>query len=185
MSGWEAVREFVETSEFWSEFVYRDELDSTNRFLRNYEEQQSGTIVLARTQLAGRGKGKRKWHSPPGGLWFSFSLGELPAESPQKLYVEILEILRGLLADYGADTRISRPNDLVVDDGKVAGSLIEQSGESYIVGLGLNVNNDLSRLPKGVRRRSKSLSQVLGREVDRDELLREFLDRFERYCKDD
>lgn len=179
MSNWDAVEKYVEKSDFWNKFIYRDELESTSGYLRKLNSLKPGIIVLAERQIKGRGKGTNRWYSPSRGLWFSFTPVDLPSDSPQKLYLEILGILRDLLTDYGVKTRISRPNDLVVDDDKIAGALIEECEDKYIVGLGLNVNNDLSSLPKEVRKNATTLTRETGREIDRGQLLEDFLARFE------
>lgn len=184
MANWNPVEDYVEKSGFWNKFIYRDELESTSGYLRKLNGLQPGVVVLAERQRKGRGKGTNRWYSPSGGLWFSFSLSGLPSDLPQKLYVEILGILRDLLADYGVKTKISRPNDLVVVNDKIAGALIEQCGDSYIVGLGLNVNNDLSSFPKEVRKSATTLMRETGREIDRSQLLRDFLSRFENRWAD-
>jgi len=181
LANWNPVEEYVEKSDFWNKFIYRDKLESTSGYLRKLNSLGPGVVVLTERQRKGRGKGTSRWYSPPGGLWFSFSLGGLPSNSPQKLYVEILGTLRDLLADYGVKTKISRPNDLVVDKDKIAGALIEQCGDSYIVGLGVNVNNDLSSLPEEVRKNATTLMRETGREIDRSQLLRDFLAQFENW----
>ncbi len=184
MSNWNPVEDYVEKSDFWNKFIFRDKLESTSGYLRKLNSLQAEVVVLSESQTKGRGKGTSRWYSPPGGLWFSFSLDDLQSDLPQKLYVEILGILRDLLADYGVKTKVSRPNDLVVDKNKIAGALIEQCGDSYIVGLGVNVNNDLSSLPKEVRKDATTLMRETGREIDRSQLLRDFLARFENWWTD-
>jgi len=179
LANWNPVEEYVEKSDFWNKFICRDELESTSGYIRKLNSLAPGIVVLAERQRKGRGRGTSRWYSPSGGLWFSFSLSGLSSDSPQELYVGILGILRDLLADYGVKTKISRPNDLVVDNDKIAGALIEECGDKYIVGLGLNVNNDLSSLPEEVRKSATTLMRETGREIDRSHLLRDFLSRFE------
>ncbi len=179
MGGWEKVRSQVEKSGFWSEFVHREELKSTSSYLRSRGDLSTGTIVLAERQTSGHGRGAARWYSPEGGLWFSFKLAESFEGSAQEFYVKALNMLRDLLADFGVETKISRPNDLVVKGNKIAGILIEEHDASYIVGFGMNVNNDLSAIPENVGENSITMQEVIGGEVDRDELLAEFLIRFE------
>lgn len=179
MGSWERVRSLVAESDFWTEFVHREELKSTSSYLRKKDELPVGTVVLAERQTSGRGRGTARWYSPEGGLWFSCKLSDSFEKSAQQFYVEALKLLRDLLADYGVETEISRPNDLVVEGKKLAGILIEEHDGEYIVGFGLNVNNDLSVIPEKVGENSVTLKEITGGEVDRDELLSEFLTRFE------
>lgn len=182
MGRWEKVRSQVEKSDFWSEFVHREELDSTSSYLRSKDDLPTGAIVLAERQRSGHGRGAGRWYSPEGGLWFSFKLLESFEVSAQEFYVKALNTLRDLLADFGVETEISRPNDLVVKGNKIAGILIEEHDGGYIVGFGINVNNDLSAVPEKVGENSITMREVTGEEVDRDKLLSEFLTRFEVMC---
>lgn len=179
MSNWSPVRELIAGSDFWAKFIRRAELDSTNSFIRRSSAMPPGTVVLASRQKHGHGKGKRKWYSPEGGLWFSFLLDGLFARTTPEFYVEVLNLIKSQLADNGVEARVSRPNDLVVGDKKIAGVLIEENEGKYIVGIGLNANNSPSDMPDAVGRKSTSIRSVTGKKVDRPEFLREFLARFE------
>lgn len=184
LTNWKPVQHLVDNSDVWSEFIYRTELDSTNRYLRNSEDLQPGTVVLADKQTHGQARGSRRWHSPRGGLWFSFSLGDLSQGAIPELYVELLNLVQDLLVEYGVETSVSRPNDLVVRDKKIAGLLIEENAGRYIVGIGINVNNEASSLPEVVKENSTTMKIVTGEEVDRTAMLRDFLARFEDYYQE-
>mgnify|MGYP000621435101 CR=1 FL=1 len=184
MSNWKPVRDLVEHSTTWSEFVYRDELDSTNRYLRDKENLDPGTVVLADRQTHGQGRGDRRWYSPEGGLWFSFSLSGLSSRDTPELYVKLLNLVQELLEEYGVRASVSRPNDLVVEGKKIAGMLIEERAGNYIVGIGINVNNEASGLPKPVKESSTTIKNIIGEEVDRTTMLRDFLARFEELYRE-
>jgi len=84
----------------------------------------------------------------------------------------------------GIQPLIKWPNDLVVSGRKLAGILAEASGELgraefVVLGLGLNVNQDLATFPPEVRRRAVTLRSLLGRETGRLPILRSFLLSFE------
>ena len=177
------MRNLVDSSGIWAEFIYREELDSTNRYLRNHRKLEPGTIVLADKQTHGHGTGSRKWYSPEGGLWFSFSLDGFSARMTQEFYVELLNLVKDLLEEYGIKTSVSRPNDLVVEGKKIAGILIEERAGSYIVGIGINVNNEASSLPEVVKENSTTTREVTGKEIDRTRMLGDFLSRFEYFYK--
>jgi len=106
----------------------------------------SGTLILADTQDAGRGRGGKRWMSPPGGgLWMT--LIERPASSGA---LDVLSVRIGLqmaeaLDDLaGERVTLKWPNDLFVGDGKLAGILVEarwrdQRPDWVAIGIGLNV----------------------------------------------
>ncbi|MFP4136523.1 MAG: biotin--[acetyl-CoA-carboxylase] ligase [Candidatus Acetothermia bacterium] len=178
MADRDPLERYVEDSDFWLELIHREQLESTSSFLRE-GEYEPGTIVLADRQTRGRGRGTNRWYSPEGGLWFSFVVPGANLVPPQDLYVEIMDLLRDLLADYDVDTKISRPNDLVVDEKKIAGVLIEEDDGRYIVGTGINVNNELSALPEELKGETTTMRKVAGRKIDRRELLKEIISRLE------
>jgi len=111
-----------------------------------------GTLVLADEQTAGRGRGGRSWVSERGaGLWLT--LLERPADASA---IEVLSVRVGIRAARVLDRYAAKPvslkwpNDLFVDDGKLAGILIESRWREarvdwVAVGLGVNV-----RAPSGV-----------------------------------
>jgi BirA family biotin operon repressor/biotin-[acetyl-CoA-carboxylase] ligase len=106
----------------------------------------AGTLILANAQQAGRGRGGRRWSSPPGGgLWMT--LVERP-RTPAGLDVLSLRVglhlAEALDALAGEDVRLKWPNDLQVAGRKLAGILIEarwrdQRVEWVAIGVGLNV----------------------------------------------
>lgn len=182
MPKWDPVKDYVGDSNFWSNFIQREELKSTSSFLRD-KDFEPGTVVLADEQTGGRGRGNNRWYSPEGGLWFSFEVSGSGAKNPQKLYVKILGTLKELLADGGVITEVSRPNDLVAGGKKIAGILIEEKDSSFIIGLGVNVNNDLSPLPDELRKESTTMKEMTGTEISRVKLLEGFLSKFEGFYR--
>ncbi len=106
----------------------------------------AGTLVLANEQTAGRGRGGKTWQSSPAaGIWLT--LIERPTESSG---LGVLSLRVGLAAAEALDRfasepiRLKWPNDLYVDQGKLAGVLVEarwreQAVEWVAIGLGVNV----------------------------------------------
>jgi BirA family biotin operon repressor/biotin-[acetyl-CoA-carboxylase] ligase len=106
----------------------------------------AGTLVIANEQTAGRGRGGKTWQSLPGaGLWLT--LIERPADTSG---LDVLSIRVGIAAAESLDRfapepiRLKWPNDLYLDQGKLAGILVEarwreQAVEWIAIGLGVNV----------------------------------------------
>ena len=111
-----------------------------------------GTIVVADRQAAGRGRNGRRWASEAGqGIWMTII--ERPND-PRAL--DVLSVRVGLRAARALDRYTSSPvglkwpNDLFVNDGKLAGILIEARWRAnridwVAIGIGVNV-----RMPSGV-----------------------------------
>ncbi|MEW5909372.1 MAG: biotin--[acetyl-CoA-carboxylase] ligase, partial [Thermodesulfobacteriota bacterium] len=140
------------------------------------------TVVIAETQTQGRGRLKRIWHSSKGGLFFTIVLRpDLPlTKSFQINLAASLILAKTLCSKFGIEARLKWPNDILINGKKVAGMLSEIQGEAesltYInVGLGINVNNDISPLED----LAVSIKSLLGRSISRQKLLSEYLDALE------
>jgi BirA family transcriptional regulator, biotin operon repressor / biotin---[acetyl-CoA-carboxylase] ligase len=139
----QGVRERVKALEVvWS-------VDSTNTVLLSRSNVVNGTseVMLAEYQTAGRGRRGRSWVAPPGGaicLSLSWTFPGVPADlGSLGLVIGVCE-LRALRQLGIKDARLKWPNDLLVNDRKLGGILIElraeYDGPAYVViGMGLNV----------------------------------------------
>jgi BirA family biotin operon repressor/biotin-[acetyl-CoA-carboxylase] ligase len=106
----------------------------------------TGTIVVADTQRAGRGRQGRSWSSQPGrGVWCAVVERPLDARALDVLSIRIgIRLAEALDALAGQLVRVKWPNDLVVRGGKVAGILTEARWSGSVlawvaVGVGVNV----------------------------------------------
>jgi BirA family biotin operon repressor/biotin-[acetyl-CoA-carboxylase] ligase len=159
-----------------------DTIDSTNRVAAEWASEGAphGSLVLADHQSAGRGRLDRTWHSESGtSLLLSLILDpqQLNAE-PSFANAEIALALCNALIDRGIEARIKWPNDVIIDERKIAGILSElittDAGlPRVVVGLGVNVNNQ--EFPADIAATATSLAIVKGKRVDRAELLEDLL----------
>ncbi len=140
------------------------------------------TVVTAERQSAGRGRLRRVWYSTAGGLYFTLvARPEIPvALSPRVSFLASATLARLLRTGYGIAAGLKWPNDILVGGCKLCGLLSEMEAEServafITIGIGVNVNN---RLP-AVDPPATSMKTLLGRKVNRRELLSRFLDEFE------
>ncbi len=139
-------------------------------------------LVVAEEQTAGRGRGSNRWWTSHGGLSFSLLFdpadwqlaGEPRPERSLAVGVAIVDAVQPLVAGQGVG--LHWPNDVFVSGRKLAGVLIEVlPGGRHVVGIGLNVNNDLAAAPDNVRARATSLAELAGRSIDRTALLIELV----------
>jgi len=146
------------------------------------------TIVVAERQTAGRGRLKRTWVSPTGGLFFTIVLR--PSLPPPLVYrynfAAALEMALAVRDVTGIAVQAKWPNDLLIEEQKVCGMLSEMETEADMVnflnmGIGLNVNNE----PPPDVDRATSLKRATGREVPRARLLDTFLSRFKQRLSGD
>lgn len=98
------------------------------------------TAVVALAQSAGRGRYRRKWVSHHGNLYVSFIYG-CDTRDGRLSYATAVAVAETLIS-YGINPTIKWPNDILIDNKKVAGILIEYSGPYVIVGIGININTN-------------------------------------------
>ena len=142
------------------------------------------TVVLAGQQTDGRGRLQRLWDSQAGGLYFTLVIRPKipPIWSYRYNFAAALVLARTIREQLDIAVNVKWPNDLLIDEKKVAGLLSEMEAEAdqvtfISIGLGLNVNNTITAdVPNAI-----SLQQVVGKPVSRKELLGAFLDNYQAY----
>ncbi|MBI2912784.1 MAG: biotin--[acetyl-CoA-carboxylase] ligase [Chloroflexi bacterium] len=143
-----------------------------------------GTAVLAEEQTAGRGRLGRSWASPAGtNLYLTIVLRPTVERLRSLSIVAPLAVAEAVEETTGLSPGIKWPNDVLIRGRKLAGILIENelAGRSVrysLVGIGLNVNLDVARVPE-IAGIATSLRRELGREVSRGDVLAALLNRFE------
>ena len=168
--------------------VHIEETDSTNRWLKDYSATQpvEDMVVCADYQTAGKGCGANTWESERGkNLTFSMLIHPKAIPANQQFHItEIVSVaLCKTLQPYIYNkVEIKWPNDIYVGDRKLCGILIENRLQGNvivdcIIGIGLNVNQRvfLSDAPNPV-----SMYQLTGQELDRDELLKAFIENLDQ-----
>ena len=153
-------------------------LPSTNDIAKREAKKgaREGTVILAEEQTAGRGRLKRAWLSPRGSIALSIILHPTPAQLPYLIMVASLAVARCIEKVGGLETQIKWPNDVLVNDKKVCGILIESdvrgSAVDYaVIGIGINVNLLPADFPE-IAATATSLSHELGKEISRREMIR-------------
>ena len=124
------------------------QLPSTNDHLKELigagqVDRGDTLLVIAAEQTAGRGQFKRSWSSPPGGLYASLLYWpKRPVADQSELSLLTAEVVREVLTELGMPgLSVKAPNDVYAKSGKLAGILLEASGESgwLLIGIGVNV----------------------------------------------
>ncbi len=184
--------EGLDTKRVGRSIFFKRSVASTNSWARRFARLGAcdGTVFLAESQTAGRGRLKRKWVSPAGGLWFSVVLRPRlkPAEAFGLVFVSSLAVAEVLEELYGLKTQVKWPNDVLVNSKKVCGILAETKLESknveyVVVGVGINTNLGVKKLlPEDLWKTATSLKDELGRKIELEMLLKALLERLERRC---
>jgi BirA family biotin operon repressor/biotin-[acetyl-CoA-carboxylase] ligase len=188
----DSVKQVIQTRLLATVVHYWDEVDSTNaalaRLLKTGADE--GTVVMADTQTAGRGRVGKPWFSPPGvNLHLSVVVKPAIPVTDAHFYTLIGSLaVSDALANYDIIAQVKWPNDVLVNDKKIAGVLSElqiagERVDSLILGIGVNVNINRSNMDRQYGEAAAgatSLLEVLGHSADRNVLAARILENLER-----
>jgi BirA family transcriptional regulator, biotin operon repressor / biotin---[acetyl-CoA-carboxylase] ligase len=148
-------------------------VDSTNNYatkLLRSTNVASGTVILSHSQTQGKGQRGQAWESESGqNLTFSLVLNNLQIDSHSQFFLNkaIGIALRHFVYNLtNTPTFIKWPNDILVENKKIAGILIENSWQQHaiqhsIIGIGLNINQIHFKNPQAI-----STAVILDQELD-------------------
>ncbi|MBU1913248.1 MAG: biotin--[acetyl-CoA-carboxylase] ligase [Candidatus Omnitrophica bacterium] len=149
--------------------------------------EKEGSVVIAESQTAGRGRMGRFWVSPKSkGAYFSIILRPdiLPKEVSSITLFSALSVAKTIREMAGLATFIKWPNDVLINDKKICGILTEMNAETdkinfVIIGIGININTKEELLPKG----ATSIMEARGAEISRLELVKGIFKNLDKYYK--
>jgi BirA family biotin operon repressor/biotin-[acetyl-CoA-carboxylase] ligase len=181
------LRQQLKGSMFAKKIHHFFRTDSTNRVAMDlaYAGEPEGTVVLAEEQTAGRGRAGRTWHSErASGIYVTLLLRPRisPVQAPLLTMMAGLSAHAAIEAQTGLRPDVKWPNDLMLNDKKLGGTLTEMHAEPtlvrfVIVGIGLNVNQE--NFPAELSGTATSLRAETGKAQSRLELLARLLREFE------
>ena len=156
---------------------------------------ENGTVILADEQYDGKGRGNKKWISPKGGLWMSLIIKpriELDKINILSL-IAAISVCEAINETYNLKTQIKWPNDIVINNKKIAGILIDSSiGDSNIeyvvIGIGINIVVDIIKINLSLasidllsQKVTSIENEIKEKCIDRFLLLKQLLKRIEYY----
>jgi BirA family biotin operon repressor/biotin-[acetyl-CoA-carboxylase] ligase len=146
------------------------------------------TTVISDLQTAGRGRGGRSWHSPPGsGLWLSVLLAIAPDGTAGVLPLAIgVAVAKALERFAEGQIGLKWPNDLLLGPRKVAGILCESAGASHehvAVGIGINLRRPAEGIPPELEGSAAFLEEVASRPIAEPELTKVILEEIRRWAQ--
>lgn len=149
-------------------------VDSTNKYIEKYLKKRTPAVVRADKQTAGRGTKGRSFISDEGGLYFSrlTYYTALPAREAFKIMIDYAVGVVKTLKAFGVESSIKWPNDVLVNGKKICGILIKNGFcgdfvDYSIVGIGLNVNNQIAKEIKDI---ATSMKKACGKEFDLEQV---------------
>ena len=153
-------------------FHIYDSLLSSNDLAKEMiksDDNCAGTVIIANTQTAGRGRKSRTFSSPKGGLYISivFSGEQLINKQQYVLFAPGVAVCITLEKLLGIKPQIKWPNDILLEDKKICGILTEilkcADDEHIIIGIGVNYSTRQDLFPKEIQSTAGSLEKYIGK----------------------
>ena len=157
---WE-IKEDLNTEFLGGRIYYFNSIDTTQNFAMKIasKKNENGSIVISKKQTGGRGRMKRKWKSPVGGIWMSIIVHPkfdvtyitlIPIATSLALCIAIEKTLK-------INTKLKWPNDITLEGKKVAGVLTDASItsnhiESVVLGIGINFKINPNELESSIKK---------------------------------
>jgi BirA family biotin operon repressor/biotin-[acetyl-CoA-carboxylase] ligase len=182
----ESILSGLNTRFIGQKIIYYPALDSTMDAAKREAQWgvPAGTVVITEEQTAGRGRLQRAWITPKGGLALSIILRPNLDYLPYLVMLASLAVTFAIQVVTGLKPQIKWPNDVLINEKKVCGILIENDLRKNtlrhsVIGIGINVNLHMANYPE-IASRATSLSDQLGQEVSRLALTRQLFIEVER-----
>jgi BirA family biotin operon repressor/biotin-[acetyl-CoA-carboxylase] ligase len=174
-------------------------IKSTQQLALSFAEtnikNEHGTVIIADEQCEGIGRGKKKWVSPIGGLWMSLIIQ--PSIETEKInmlsVISAISVCEAINEISHLKTYIKWPNDILINDKKLAGILINSSVNNnnidyIVIGIGINIKVNLNKIKLSIDPNNILPSEVTSlqheikrKRIDRFILLKHLLEKIEFY----
>lgn len=152
-----------------TKIIKLDEIDSTNEYCKKYVCDEE-VIVVAESQISGKGTNGRSFVSGEGGLYLSLmkKYENFDFANTFSIMINACVAVCRTVEAYGLTPTVKWANDVLVDGKKICGTLIENrlgadNVCTSVVGIGLNVNNVL---PDELKEIATTLGEKKGRKLN-------------------
>lgn len=187
-----SIASLLSTQRFGQTIHYMEECPTTQTIAHELARNGAldGTVVIAETQTAGKGRMSRPWESTKGkGIWMTVIIKPdvLPHQAPQFTLVAAVAIVNAMKSLYSNFTPVIKwPNDILVNGRKCTGILTEMIAEmdrvqALLIGIGINVNQQQEDFPESLHSIATSLSIEENALLNRAQLVGTILNYLEKY----
>lgn len=177
----------LKTKLFGKKCYFFEEIDSTNTYAKKIasDNESEGVIVVSNFQTKGKGRLDKAWFCEKDkAIYLSLILKpNIPLINSNQITLISGIALCKVLKNLKINAKIKWPNDIILNNKKIAGILTELNAEidkiNYIImGIGINVNNTI--FEKDLTKKASSLFLEMGEIFDRKLILNNFLLEFEK-----
>ncbi len=177
----ESITRDLKTTFIGQRILYYSSLTSTMDIARQEVKKGAaeGTVIIADEQTDGKGRLKRTWISPAGNIAMSVILYPRKDYLPSIIMMASLAVLHTIKTVTGLKAQIKWPNDVLINNRKVCGILIENDVHSNtvnytVIGIGINYNIRRGNFPEIIQT-ATSIINELSKEISRLDLIRSLL----------
>jgi len=184
----ELYQKYIHTNILGYDLIYQPQTNSTNEDAWQYfmDGTPEGTLIVTDNQTSGKGRRDNKWDSATNKS-LTFSLILHPQIELEKLGLLPLltgvSIVKGIKSATSIQTGLKWPNDIMLNKQKLGGILIESrqtsNGLGVVVGVGLNINEQIQDFSHTLKNQATSLALFSGQTYSREQILSAILNEFE------
>jgi len=182
------IQSHLATQRIGKKVIVYNATASTNDVAAEYAKNKNndGLVVLAEEQQAGRGRSGNKWFGSRGdSILCSILLTECAVPSELLSLVCAVSTAEAIGKCSKAEAKIKWPNDITLNDKKVAGILVESKKlnkyTAYIIGIGINCHQTKQSFPADLRKIATSINIESGNVTDRIGLIKRLLNSIDRW----
>jgi len=185
------INEIIKKTKRFNNIIYEESVTSTNDLALNLIKSgfTDDFVLIANEQTNGRGKEKKKFFSPPdNGIYMSVVLNCKP-QIAQLLFARTSVAIAKSLSIYKIPSEIKWPNDILLNQKKICGILIESiyspnaTSITSVIGIGINIHNKEHNIFKTKDDSITSLNLQNYTSISRNDLISEILNQLETYTK--
>ena len=182
---WEVIQN-LDTKFLGKKVYYFNTIDTTQNFAMEIvtRNNMNGTIIIAKKQTGGRGRMKRRWKSPVGGIWMSIIIHpKFDVSFTTLVPIAIsLALCMAIEKTLKIKPELKWPNDVTLNGKKVAGVLVDASIvsneiEYMIIGVGINFKIKPTELVNAIKKTPNfyGVTTLVKKDVHSLPLLHQFL----------
>lgn len=154
---WEITQDFHNAQVIGNKIHYYNTTQSTQNIAASleFESANNGTVIISARQSRARGRANKRWLSPYGGIYMSVILHPACSASTATLFPlgVGVSIVKAIKETCGISSQLKWPNDITIQDKKVAGIITEAELEldriqKMCIGIGVNFDLDLNIIKK-------------------------------------
>lgn len=179
--------ENLKSKVFGRSFKYFKKIKSTNDEAKNNLNAVHGHLIFTNNQTDGKGRRNNKWFSLPNkSLTFSIMLNKNEIINKDILpLLTSVAIVKAFKKKININCKIKWPNDIMLNDKKIGGVLIESKSNYYIVGIGLNINHQENEFNGDISKIATSIYIHTKTKLKLEKLLANIVNEFELTIKKD